>query len=76
VTEPMEPHTWLEITAGLGDSRMDMRIALRMDGLALLEIGAEDVQGTYDTMLDVDQLTDLIDMLTMVRDTAKEMNDG
>jgi hypothetical protein len=71
-----EPHTWLELEIGVGDSRLKFNLALRLDGYTLLEIGDEDVQGVYDSLLDADQLTDLIDALTLVRDAAVETNNN
>jgi hypothetical protein len=67
--------TWMEIELGLGDTRLPIRIAVRTDGLALIEVGHEDVQ-VFDTMCDAEQLGELIDLLTIARDSAAQSSES
>lgn len=66
--------TWLCVDAPLGDTRLPIKAAVRTDGLILFEIGEEHVV-KYDTLCDQEQLSVLIDLLTIVRDCAKEAED-
>lgn len=77
MTEP-RPHTWLELDLGLGDTRLPVRLAVRLDGLALLEVGEENVMGVYDTMLDSGQLDEFIRLLQLAHDlmVAAQKDEG
>lgn len=75
MTEP-EPHVWFEVSLGVGDERLPMALCLRTDRLVMLKITDVDDDTVIDTLLDADQLSDLIAALTLVRDTAEEMTDG
>jgi hypothetical protein len=66
---------WLEVDMGVGDTRLPVTVAARLDGLIEIDIGSDEVLGTYGTVLDLNQVQDVIDVLTLVRDAAKEVTD-
>jgi hypothetical protein len=71
-----EPHVWFEVSMGIGDERLPLALCLRVDSMVMLKITDVDDDSVIDTLLDVDQMSELIDALTLVRDAAKDMSDG
>lgn len=78
----IEPHTWFELEFGVGDTRIPMKLALRLDSSVMLEIGPlkdtddEQFDPGYDALLSVDQLQELVDVLQIALTAAKEQADG
>lgn len=69
-----KPHEWLEVNCPLGDARLRITATLRTDGLTLVKIGGEDHFDAYDTLCDAEQLSELIELLTIIRDAAVEQD--
>lgn len=77
MTEPqLEPHTWLEYSVGIGNSRLPVRFSVGMTGQTVIKVGRDDVQGVYSTLCDVEELNELIVALCMVRNAAQETRNG
>jgi hypothetical protein len=78
----IEPHTWFELEFGVGDTRLPMRLALRLDGTVLFEVGPVEVAEDeydgpgYDALLSVDQLEEFVSVLQIALTAAKEQADG
>lgn len=62
---------WLEIDCPLGDTRLPIRAAVRVDGLVEVEVGEPGVF-EYETICDYEQLDALIELLSIVRDCARK----
>lgn len=71
----IKPQTWLDISLGVGDEKLPLRIAARTDGTVMLEVGDNLDIERVDTLLDTAQLTELIHFLTLARDAAAATNE-
>lgn len=65
-----DPRVWLSIDLDLGSTSLPVRVAIRVDGLVELTVGAENTQGEYFTALDADELGHVIQMLQIAHDAA------
>lgn len=66
-----EPHAWLVMELGIGSARTPFVVSARTDGTVKLTIGS---YLTYTTVTDSEQLQDVIDALTLVRDAVEGLS--